>query len=87
MLRDNFSEFKANDNAAEETDVVSWAASWRDWQNVPGRKGRRGGRERGKEDRGKRERRRQGGQRVRGGRAGQSSAQTEPEKYAKTSWI
>ena len=32
MLRDDFSEFKANDNAAEETDMVSGAASWRDWQ-------------------------------------------------------
>lgn len=74
MLRDNFSEFNANDNAAEETDMVSWAASWRDWQKVSGRKGRRGGRERGKEDISERERRRQGGQRVRGGRAGQSSA-------------
>ena len=38
MLRDNFSEFNANDNAAEETDMVSWAASWRDWQKVSGRK-------------------------------------------------
>lgn len=50
MLRDNFSEFKANDNAAEETDMVSWAASWRDWQKVSvweeGKEGREGERQR-----------------------------------------
>lgn len=53
MLRDDFSEFKANDNAAEETDMVSGAASWRDWQVSDweeGKEGREGERREEKEE-------------------------------------
>ena len=63
MLRDNFSEFKANDNAAEETDMVSGAASWWDWQVSYWEEGKEGWV-------GERKRRCEGGQRVTGGREG-----------------
>ena len=58
MLRDDFSEFKANDNAAEETDMVSGAASWRDWQVSDweeGKEGREGERREEKEEWGRAE--------------------------------
>lgn len=72
MLRDNFSEFKANDNAAEETDMVSWAASCRDWQKVSvweeGKEGREGERER----RERREGEKEGGRAESEGREGRT---------------